>query len=79
MVFGLITIAGAKIWIDNRVDFSRNKNLMVGAITVILGTGNFGLVIGSFDLGGIGTATFAAILLNWLYSLNDKDEPNTQI
>ncbi len=69
VVFGLITIAGVKIWVDNRVDFSDNKNLMVGAITLILGTGNFGLIIGSFDLGGIGTATFMAILLNWLLNL----------
>ncbi len=72
VVFGLITIAGAKIWIDNRVDFSDNKNLMVGAITLILGTGNFGLVIGSFDLGGIGTATFMAIFLNWLLNLKSE-------
>lgn len=72
VVFGLITIAGAKIWIDNRVDFSNNKNLMVGAVTVILGTGDFGLMIGSFNLGGIGTATFAAILLHWFLSLNEK-------
>ncbi|MFW2786043.1 hypothetical protein ACN6QX_08790, partial [Acinetobacter baumannii] len=25
-----------------------------------------------FNLGGIGTATFAAIILNWLFSLKDK-------
>lgn len=74
VVFGLIAIAGAKIWIDNRVDFSRNKNLMVAAITVILGTGDFGLMIGSFNLGGIGTATFAAILLNWLFDLQSKQK-----
>lgn len=74
VVFGLITIAGAKIWIDNKVDFSDNKNLMVAAITLILGTGNFGLMIGSFDLGGIGTATFMAIFLNWVLGLGqDKD------
>lgn len=72
VVFGLITIAGAKIWIDNRVDFSNNKNLMVAAVTIILGTGNFGLMIGSFDLGGIGTATFAAIFLHWLLSLREE-------
>lgn len=79
VVFGLISIAGVKIWLDNKVDFNNNKNLMVGAITVILGTGNFGLVIGSFDLGGIGTATFAAILLNWLYGLKEKNSLNPQI
>lgn len=72
VVFGLITIAGAKIWIENKVDFSQNKNLMVAAVTIILGTGDFALTFGSFNLGGIGTATFAALILNWFFSLADK-------
>ncbi|MRD46800.1 pyrimidine utilization transport protein G [Caenimonas koreensis DSM 17982] len=67
VVFGLIAVAGAKIWVDNRVDFSQNKNLIVAAITLVLGTGDFTLKFGSgpqaFALGGIGTATFGAILL----------------
>ncbi|MCU4312227.1 NCS2 family nucleobase:cation symporter [Acinetobacter variabilis] len=72
VVFGLITIAGAKIWIENKVDFSQNKNLMVAAVTIILGTGDFALTFGNFNLGGIGTATFAALFLNWFFSLVDK-------
>lgn len=72
VVFGLITIAGAKIWIENKVDFSNNKNLIVASVTLILGAGNFELLIGGFNLGGIGTATFAAIALNVLFSLRDK-------
>ncbi|EPF81676.1 solute carrier family 23 protein [Acinetobacter rudis] len=71
VVFGLITIAGAKIWIENKVDFSQNKNLMVAAVTIILGTGDFALQFGDFNLGGIGTATFAALLLNWIFSLRN--------
>ena len=63
VVFGLIAVAGAKIWVDNKVDFSDNKNLLVAAITLILGTGDFTLKFGQFALGGIGTATFGAILL----------------
>ncbi|MCL6231096.1 solute carrier family 23 protein [Acinetobacter amyesii] len=74
VVFGLITIAGAKIWIENKVDFSKNKNLMVAAVTIILGTGDFALQFGNFNLGGIGTATFAALILNWFFSLGDKSE-----
>src|SRR5690554_6191849 len=74
VVFGLITIAGAKIWIENKVDFSKNKNLMVAAVTIILGTGDFALQFGSFNLGGIGTATFAALLLNLFFSLGEKSE-----
>lgn len=63
VVFGLIAIAGAKIWVDNKVDFSQNRNLIVAAITLVLGTGDFTLKFGAFALGGIGTATFGAILL----------------
>ena len=63
VVFGLIAVAGAKIWVDNKGDFSQNKNLIVAAITLILGTGDFTLKSGGFALGGIGTATFGAILL----------------
>ena len=63
VVFGLIAVAGAKIWVDNKVDFSQNKNLIVAAITLIIGTGDFTLKFGGFALGGIGTATFGAILL----------------
>ena len=63
VVFGLIAAAGAKIWVDNRVDFSNNANLIVAAVTLVLGTGDFTLKFGGFALGGIGTATFGAILL----------------
>jgi putative pyrimidine permease RutG len=63
VVFGLIAVAGAKIWVDNKVNFADNKNLIVAAVTLILGTGDFTLKFGGFALGGIGTATFGAILL----------------
>lgn len=66
VVFGLIAVAGAKIWVDNRVDFADNTNLIVAAVTLVLGTGDFTLKFGGFTLGGIGTATFGAILLNAL-------------
>ena len=68
VVFGLIAIAGAKIWVDNKVDFSDNKNLLVAAIPIILGTGEYTLKFGEFGMGGIGTATFGAIFLYWLLS-----------
>lgn len=63
VVFGLITVAGARIWVENRVDFSDNKNLIVAAATLVLGAGDFTLKLGQFSLGGIGTATFGAIIL----------------
>ncbi|MES2632396.1 MAG: solute carrier family 23 protein [Pseudomonadota bacterium] len=78
VVFGLIAVAGAKIWVDNRVDFSQNRNLIVAAITLVIGTADFTLKFGSgpaaFALGGIGTATFGAILLNALLSRGETGE-----
>jgi len=64
VVFGLIAVTGARIWVVNRVDFSDNRNLMVAAVTLVFGAGDFTVKLGSFVLGGIGTATFGAILLH---------------
>lgn len=66
VILGLIVVAGAKIWIDGRVDFGDNRNVLVAGIAIILGTGDFGLRFAGFVLSGIGTATFGAILLNLL-------------
>lgn len=63
VVFGLIAVAGARIWVVNKVDFSDNRNLIVAAVTLVLGAGDFTLKLGGFVLNGIGTATFGAIIL----------------
>ncbi|MGA9619830.1 MAG: pyrimidine utilization transport protein G [Serratia proteamaculans] len=66
VVFGLIAVAGARIWVQNKVDLSDNGNLIMVAVTLVLGAGDFALTIGNFTMGGIGTATFGAIILNAL-------------
>lgn len=72
VVFGLIAVSGAKIWVDNKVDFSKNSNLMIAAIVLILGTGDYTINIGSLTLNGIGTATFVAIFLNAILNPSPK-------
>ena len=68
VVFGLIAVAGARIWVQNHVDLSQNGNLIMVAVTLVLGAGDFALSLGGFTLGGIGTATFGAIILNAILS-----------
>ena len=68
VVFGLIAVAGARIWVQNHVALSQNGNLIMVAVTLVLGAGDFALTLGGFTVGGIGTATFGAILLNALLS-----------
>ena len=68
VVFGLITATGGRIWVQNRVDFARARNLVTAAVTLTIGAGDLALKLGGFTLGGIGTATFGAILLYQLFS-----------
>ena len=74
VVFGLIAVAGARVWVVNKVDFGNSRNLMVAAVTLILGGGDFTLNLGFFSLGGIGTATFGAIILNAVMALGEKPD-----
>ena len=68
VVFGLITATGGRIWVQNQVDFARARNLVTVAATLTIGAGDLALKIFGFTLGGIGTATFGAILLYQLWS-----------
>lgn len=75
VIFGLITATAGRIWVENRVDFSKTKNLITTAAAVIAGAGDLTLHLGGFTLGGIGTATFGAILLYQLLDRrHDEDE-----
>ncbi|HWK60726.1 MAG TPA: solute carrier family 23 protein [Eoetvoesiella sp.] len=72
VVFGLIAVAGARIWVVNQVDFGDNRNLIVAAVTLVLGAGNFSVQFGAFKLDGIGTATFGAIILYALLRIGSR-------
>ena len=68
-VFGLIASAMARIWVDNRVDFSDPRNLFTVGVALILGAGDFTVTIGGFALGGIGTSTLAALVIYQLLGI----------
>ncbi|PHK93585.1 pyrimidine utilization transport protein G [Pseudoroseomonas rhizosphaerae] len=77
-VFGLIAAAMARIWVDNKVDFSDPRNLLTVGVTLIAGAGDLTIRLGGFAIGGIGTATLAAIGLYQLLGLRrgaNRGEP----
>ena len=51
VVFGLITATGARIWVQNHVDFSRARNLVTVAVTLTIGAGDLALKFWGFTLG----------------------------
>ncbi|WP_336489498.1 solute carrier family 23 protein [Methylobacterium nigriterrae] len=63
VVFGLIAATAGRIWVENRVDFSEARNLITVGVAVVMGAGDLTLKFGAFALGGIGTATFGAVLV----------------
>jgi uracil-xanthine permease len=78
VLFGLIAATGGRIWVQNRVDFSDSRNLVTAAVTLTLGAGDLVLKMGSFSIGGIGTATFGAILLYQVLSFSHpRGDPAT--
>jgi putative pyrimidine permease RutG len=68
VLFGLIAATGGRIWVQNKVDFSDSRNLVTAAVTLTLGAGDLILKFGDFSIGGIGTATFGAIILYQILS-----------
>ena len=75
VLFGLIAATGGRIWVQNQVDFSKSRNLITAAVALTMGAGNFTLNIGNFSIGGIGTATFGAIII---YQILREREPKPE-
>ncbi len=73
VLFGLIAVTGARIWVQDRVDFSRSRNLIPAAVALTIGAGNFQIIIGKFTLSAIGVATLAVIVLYQI--LREKETP----
>jgi putative pyrimidine permease RutG len=69
VLFGLIAASGARIWIENRVDFSKSVNLFVVAVTLIVGAANYTIHIGDFAVEGIALGTFGSIILYQIFRL----------
>jgi xanthine/uracil permease len=62
VLYGMIGLLGAKIWVENRVDFANPINLVPLAAGIILGIGNVTMEItDDFELGGIALGTIVTI------------------
>ena len=62
-LYGLIGLIGVKIWIDNKVDFSKPINQFSAAVPLIVGIADFTLQIGSVLFNGIALGTIAAVVV----------------
>ncbi|WP_037290310.1 uracil permease [Saccharibacillus sacchari] len=86
LLFGVIAVSGLRIFVEQKVDFSKSVNMLLAA--VILGTGLSGitLTIGQVSLKGMALATIVGILVNLIFRLiqmfglsNEKEEIETEV
>lgn len=68
-LYGLIGVIGIKIWVDNRVDFSRPVNQYTVAVSFVIAIAGFTMSLGNFQLGAIVIGTVAALLIYHLGNL----------
>ena len=61
VLYGMIGILGARIWVQNKVNFSDPVNLSTAAIALVIGIADYTWSIGSVTFGGIALGTAAAI------------------
>jgi putative pyrimidine permease RutG len=74
ILYGLITLMGVKIWLDARVDFSDQRNLVVAGSSLIVATGLGvnGITVGGMNIAGIALGTVLALVLNQVLSVGRK-------
>jgi putative pyrimidine permease RutG len=73
VLFGLIAAMAGRIWVENKVDFSNPRNLITIAVALTAGAGDLTFKFGAFEIGGIGTATFGAVILYQILAWNSAE------
>ncbi len=61
-LYGLIGVLGAKIWIENKVNFGNSTNLLIAATTLIIGIADMTWKRGDYSFGGIINGTLVAVI-----------------
>ena len=72
LLFGTIAVSGLRTFIEEKVDFSKSRNLILASLTFISGLSNITIPLGSVELSGMGLATIVAMIVSILFIIFDK-------
>jgi NCS2 family nucleobase:cation symporter-2 len=61
-LFGMIGILGARIWIENKVNFADSTNLLIASSAIIIGIADYTWVKGDYTFTGIVNATLVSVI-----------------
>ena len=71
LLFGTIACAGIGNLVNNCIDLSRTRNIIIVSLTLTVGIGGAVLTWGDFSLSGIGLAALVGVLLNLILPKDD--------
>ncbi|MEV0891964.1 solute carrier family 23 protein [Promicromonospora sp. MEB111] len=63
MLYGMIGILGARIWVQANVNFSDPVNLTTAAVPLVIGIADFTWTAGDLQFGGIALGTASALVI----------------
>ena len=63
LLYGMIGMLGVRIWVENKVDFSKSINITAAAIPLVIAIANFTWSAGNVQFTGIALGSVAAIVL----------------
>ncbi len=67
LLFGIIASSGLRMLVENKVDFSLKRNLIIASVILVIGIGGAAIHIGtSFSLEGMALASIIGVVLNQL-------------
>ncbi|MBD7914813.1 uracil permease [Clostridium sp. Sa3CUN1] len=72
LLFGTIATSGLRTFIEEKVDFSKSRNLILTSVIFMVGLSGIKLSIGVVELSGMGLATVVGIVLNLAFIVFDK-------
>lgn len=75
VLYGMISAVGVRNLVENKVDFTNNRNVLIAALILVLAIGiNFGpgsISFGKISLSGLAVAALVGIILNAVLPGND--------
>ena len=74
LLFGTIACTGVSNMIDNKVDMTETRNIIIFAVTMTLGIGGAAITVGTLTLSGIGLSAIAAVILNLILPKTKKQD-----
>lgn len=76
LLFGMIASIGLRTLVENNVDLSKNRNLVIVSVTLVVGISNLTLNFAGLEFGGMGLAAIVGIVMNLILPEieTEKDE-----